>query len=174
MECHVRPATSRDAAAISRVVLAALHESNSQDYPSDVIAKVEQSFSPEVITTQLAKRRVFVALLGEKIIGTAGLDGDVVRSVFVDPAHQKGGIGRHLMDVIHGPLPAQELVLCVCHRRLQLKGFIPRWVIRKSATSFMGRSAPSLWKSGYRISPDYLCASPRSGAATATLALLAG
>ncbi|WP_414157375.1 GNAT family N-acetyltransferase [Pseudomonas sp. BNK-15] len=97
----LRPATSRDAAAISRVVLAALRESNSQDYPPDVIAKVEQSFSPEVITTQLAKRSVFVALLGEKIIGTAGLDRDVVRSVFVDPAHQKGGIGRHLMDVIH-------------------------------------------------------------------------
>ncbi|EKM6336606.1 TPA: GNAT family N-acetyltransferase [Pseudomonas aeruginosa] len=101
MECHVRPATSRDAAAISRVVIAALRESNSQDYPPDVIAQVEQSFSPEAITTQLTKRRVFVALLGENIIGTAGLDGDVVRSVFVDPAHQRGGIGRHLMDVIH-------------------------------------------------------------------------
>ena len=35
----LRPATSRDAAAISRVVLAALRESNSQDYPPDVIAK---------------------------------------------------------------------------------------------------------------------------------------
>lgn len=101
MECHVRPATSRDAAAISRVVLAALRESNSQDYPPDVIAQVEQSFSPEAISSQLMKRRVFVALLGEHVIGTAGLDGDVVRSVFVDPAHQKGGIGRHLMDVIH-------------------------------------------------------------------------
>ena len=101
MECHVRPATSRDAAAISNLVLAALRESNSQDYPPDVIAQVEQSFSPEAITTQLAKRKVFVALLGENIIGTAGLDGDVVRSVFVDPAHQKGGIGRHLMNVIH-------------------------------------------------------------------------
>ncbi|MDD2040103.1 GNAT family N-acetyltransferase [Pseudomonas putida] len=101
MECHVRPATSSDAAAISRVVLAALRESNSQDYSPDVIAQVEQSFCPEAITTQLAKRRVFVALLGENIIGTAGLDGDVVRGVFVDPAHQKGGIGRHLMSVIH-------------------------------------------------------------------------
>ncbi|HEK0907442.1 TPA: GNAT family N-acetyltransferase [Pseudomonas putida] len=101
MECHVRPATSRGAVAISRVVIAALRESNSQDYPPDVIAQVEQSFSPEAITTQLTKRKVFVALLGENIIGTAGLDGDVVRSVFVDPAHQKGGIGRHLRDVIH-------------------------------------------------------------------------
>jgi len=101
MECHVRPATSRDAAAISHVVLTALRESNSQDYPPDVIAQVEQSFSPEAITTQLAKRKVFVAILGENIIGTAALDGDVVRSVFVDPAHQKGGTGRHLMNAIH-------------------------------------------------------------------------
>ncbi|HCF7340383.1 TPA: GNAT family N-acetyltransferase [Pseudomonas aeruginosa] len=101
MECHVRPATSGDAVAISRVVIAALRESNSQDYPPDVIAQVEQSFSPEAIITKLTRRKVFVALLGENIIGTAGLDGDVVRSVFVDPAHQKGGIGRHLMDVIH-------------------------------------------------------------------------
>lgn len=66
-----------------------------------MIAQLEQGFSPEAITTQLMKRRVFVALLGENIIGTAGLDGDVVRSVFVDPAHQKAGIGRHLMGVIH-------------------------------------------------------------------------
>ncbi|AIR87781.1 GNAT family N-acetyltransferase [Pseudomonas cremoricolorata] len=101
MECHVRLATSRDAVAISRVVIAALRESNSQDYPSDVIAQVEQSFSPEAITTQVTQRKVFVALSGENIIGTAGLDADVVRSVFVDPAHQKSGIGRHLMDAIH-------------------------------------------------------------------------
>lgn len=101
MGYHVRLATSRDAAAISHVVLAALRESNSHDYPPDVIAQVEQSFSPGAITTQLSKRKVFVALLGKQIIGTAALDGDVVRSVFVDPVHQRGGIGRHLMDVIH-------------------------------------------------------------------------
>ncbi|MFK0034696.1 GNAT family N-acetyltransferase [Pseudomonas monteilii] len=101
MECHVRPATAKDAAAISRVVIAALRESNSQDYPPDVIAQVEQSFSPEVVSAQLAMRRVFVALMGEQIIGTAGLDGDVVRSVFVAPTHQKVGVGRHLMDAIH-------------------------------------------------------------------------
>lgn len=101
MECHFRPATSKDAAAISRVVLAALCKSNSNDYPPDVITQVERSFAPEVVIAQPAERRVFVALLGKIIIGTAALDGDLVRSVFVDPAHQKGGIGRHLMSVIH-------------------------------------------------------------------------
>lgn len=101
MECHVRPATAEDTVAISRVALAALHESNSLDYPPEVIAEVARSFAPEVITAQLSKCRVFVALLGETVIGTAALDGSVVRSVFVEPAHQKHGIGRHLMHVIH-------------------------------------------------------------------------
>ena len=101
MECHVRPATSKDAAAISHVVIAALRQSNSQDYAPDIIAQVERNFAPEAVTVQLVQRKVLVALLGDTIVGTASLDGEVVRSVFVDPAHQKGGIGRQLMGAIH-------------------------------------------------------------------------
>ncbi|MBI6944608.1 GNAT family N-acetyltransferase [Pseudomonas putida] len=101
MECHVRPATSKDAAAISHVVIAALRQSNSQDYAPDIIAQVERNFAPEAVRVQLVQRKVLVALLGDTIIGTASLDGEVVRSVFVDPAHQKGGIGRQLMGAIH-------------------------------------------------------------------------
>lgn len=62
---------------------------------------MEGSFAPEAVSALLDKRKILVALLGEIIIGTASLDGDVVRSVFVDPAYQGGGIGRQLMDVIH-------------------------------------------------------------------------
>lgn len=101
MACQVRPATGEDTAAISRVVIAALHESNSQDYAPDVIARVERSFSPEAISALLDKRQVFVAVSGSLITGTASLDGDVVRSVFVDPAYQGAGVGRQLMNVIH-------------------------------------------------------------------------
>jgi GNAT superfamily N-acetyltransferase len=101
MACQVRLATGGDTAAISRVVIAALRESNSQDYSPEVVAQVERSFTPEAISSMLDKRKVLVALLGETIIGTASLDGNVVRSVFVDPAYQGGGIGRQLMDVIH-------------------------------------------------------------------------
>ncbi|EGH46812.1 hypothetical protein ALO54_101359 [Pseudomonas syringae pv. philadelphi] len=101
MECHVRPATGEDTTAISRVVIAALRESNSRDYSPDVIAQVERSFAPEAVSALLDKRKIFVALLGENITGTASLDGEVVRSVFVDPSYQGGGIGRQLMNAIH-------------------------------------------------------------------------
>lgn len=101
MGCQVRLAISEDAAAISRIVIAALRESNSQDYSPDVIAQVERSFAPEAVSALLSKRKVFVALLGNNLTATASLDGDVVRSVFVDPAHQGSGIGRQLMEVVH-------------------------------------------------------------------------
>ena len=101
MDCQIRSATLDDSAAISRVVIAALRGTNSQDYSPDIIAQVERSFAPEAVSALLGKRKVFVALLGETITGTASLDGRVDRSVFVDPAHQGEGIGRSLMDVIH-------------------------------------------------------------------------
>ncbi|MEE4140920.1 GNAT family N-acetyltransferase [Pseudomonas viridiflava] len=101
MRCQICPATVEDAAAISRVVIAALRSSNSQDYPPEVIAEVEQSFASEAVSAMLDKRKVFVAVYDEQIIGTASLDGHVVRSVFVDPACQGRGVGRQLMNVIH-------------------------------------------------------------------------
>ncbi|TDV57067.1 hypothetical protein EC919_102441 [Pseudomonas graminis] len=73
MECQIRPATSEDSAAFSRVVIAALRESNSQDYPPDVIAQVERSFTLGAVSVQLTECTVFVALLDENIVCTASL-----------------------------------------------------------------------------------------------------
>ncbi|MEE5095725.1 GNAT family N-acetyltransferase [Pseudomonas alliivorans] len=101
MQCQIRPATVENTAVISRLVIAALRNSNAQDYPPEVIAEVEQSFTPEAVSTMIDKRKVFVAVYGEQIIGTASLDGHVVRSVFVDPGCHGRGVGRQLMNVIH-------------------------------------------------------------------------
>lgn len=101
MECHIRRARRDDAEAISRIVIAALRESNARDYPAEVIAQVEQSFSPAAVCALLANRVVFVAACQGQLLATASLDGDVVRTVFVAPAHQGAGIGKQLMDAIH-------------------------------------------------------------------------
>lgn len=100
MNCVIREATEKDATAISHVIVAALRESNSQDYSAAVIAQVELSFSPSAILRVMAQRQVYVATLGEDIIATASLDQATVRSVFVAPACQRRGAGRALMAAV--------------------------------------------------------------------------
>ncbi|WP_338513357.1 GNAT family acetyltransferase [Pseudomonas poae] len=97
MSTAVRLAQTADAEGISQVILAALHSSNARDYPADVIARVASNFSPEAVLALLTRRVVLVAAQGQTIVATAALDGNVVRSVFVNPALQGQGIGRLLM-----------------------------------------------------------------------------
>ncbi|MCQ6259615.1 GNAT family N-acetyltransferase [Pseudomonas sp. Q11] len=100
MDAHIRLATIEDAQAISNVVTSALRQSNAKDYPADVIARVEQNFSPLAIERLMARRRVYVASVEQRVVATASLDGDVVRSVFVEPSYQGAGVGRRLMSVL--------------------------------------------------------------------------
>ncbi len=100
MNYLIRQATDKDATVISELIVAALRESNSQDYSAAVIAQVELSFSPPAILRLLAQRQVYVATLGEEIIATASLDQATVRSVFVSPTHQGQGAGRALMAAV--------------------------------------------------------------------------
>ena len=48
----------------------------------------------------IGKRTVFVATVGSRVVGTASLDGSVVRTVFVAPSAQAQGIGKLLMAEI--------------------------------------------------------------------------
>lgn len=100
MDCLIREAVNADAEAISRVVIAALRESNAVDYSPEIIADVQRSFSADAILQLLAQRKVFVATFDSVIVATASLDQDVVRSVFVDPRYQGQRIGKALMGLI--------------------------------------------------------------------------
>lgn len=100
MDAHIRLATIEDAQAISNIVISALRQSNAKDYPADVIAQVEQNFSPLAIERLMARRRMYVASVEQRVVATASLDGDVIRSVFVAPRYQGAGVGRRLMSVM--------------------------------------------------------------------------
>ncbi|WP_292449496.1 hypothetical protein [Mesorhizobium sp.] len=43
---------------MSRVILAALRESKVKDYSQDIIARVEQNFSPSAVLALLRRRKV--------------------------------------------------------------------------------------------------------------------
>ncbi|WP_296257484.1 MULTISPECIES: GNAT family N-acetyltransferase [unclassified Pseudomonas] len=100
MDCLIRDATVADAAPISQVIIAALGESNTQDYPAEIIEQVQRNFSPLAILGFLTQRKVYVATVGNALVATASLDRNIVRSVFVAPVYQGKGLGRRLMETI--------------------------------------------------------------------------
>ncbi|MCK1716335.1 GNAT family N-acetyltransferase [Bradyrhizobium sp. 141] len=100
MECTIRSARANDTSEISAVILRALRETNAKDYTDEIIERVERSFSPDAVLQLIGKRTVFVATIGSRVVGTASLDGSVVRTVFVAPDVQARGIGKRLMAEI--------------------------------------------------------------------------
>lgn len=90
-------AMAEHADGVSAVILESLRTTNAKDYTPDIIEQIARNFSPTRIRALLEKRDVVVALLGARVVGTASLDGDVVRTVFVVPDVQGRGVGRRLM-----------------------------------------------------------------------------
>jgi N-acetylglutamate synthase-like GNAT family acetyltransferase len=123
MECLIRNATIADAAAISQIIIGTLRESNARDYSSEIINQVEVSFSPQAILCLMTQRQVFVAIFENRIVATASLDQDVVRSVFVEPAYQGKGIGRQLMASIQSIALAEGRNLLRVPSSITAEGF---------------------------------------------------
>lgn len=90
-------ATAEHAEGVSAVILDSLRTTNAKDYTPDIIERIAQDFSPIHVRALLNKRDVVVALLGARVVGTASLDGEIVRTVFVAPDVQSRGVGRRLM-----------------------------------------------------------------------------
>lgn len=109
MECTILPAREDDAADISAVILRALREANAKDYTDEIIERVERSFSPDAVRELIGKRIVFIATIGNRVVGTASLDGSVVRTVFVAPDVQAQGIGKMLMAEIERTARARNI-----------------------------------------------------------------
>lgn len=138
MDLMIRAASRDDAPAISRVIIAALRESNAQDYSPEIINQVEQSFSPAAIQHLLTQRRVYVATIDRLIVATASLDRDVVRSVFVAPSHQGAGIGKKLMETLESVAIKQDLDRLRVPSSITAEGFYASMGFKKIRDEFHG------------------------------------
>lgn len=138
MNTQIRTATPEDAPAISRVIIQSLRSSNAQDYPAEVITQVEQSFSTVAILSLLTQRQVFVATIDHRVVATASLDRDVVRSVFVDPHHQGNGIGGQLMAMIRTVAINRKIETLRVPSSITAEGFYFKLGFRKVRDEFHG------------------------------------
>ncbi|MHC8394272.1 GNAT family N-acetyltransferase [Pseudomonas sp. LB3P93] len=138
MKPQVRPATPADAAAISQVIIQSLRQSNALDYSPDIIAQVEKSSSIESVRALLSQRQVLVATIDRCVVATASLDRDVVRSVFVDPGHQRAGLGRQLMATIESIATKAKIEVLRVPSSITAEAFYFKLGFRKVRDEFHG------------------------------------
>jgi N-acetylglutamate synthase-like GNAT family acetyltransferase len=100
LECDIRAARDGDADAISEVILSSLRDTNAKDYPRAVIERLEKNFTSSAVLGLMGGREMLVAACGRRVVGTASLDRNVVRTVFVAPDAQGRGVGKRLMAEI--------------------------------------------------------------------------
>jgi putative acetyltransferase len=81
----IRPATAADVAALSDLIRRTVRLSNSGDYEAPVVELISANRAPDKVAQRLVERDVFVCLDGPRIVGTIGLGGDKLRSLFVEP-----------------------------------------------------------------------------------------
>jgi GNAT superfamily N-acetyltransferase len=138
MECTIRPALEDDADEISAVILRTLRETNAKDYAREIIERVEHSFSPSAVLQLIGKRAVFVATIGSRVVGTASLDGSVVRTVFVAPDVQVRGIGKLLMAEIERTARERNIPWLAVPSSLTAETFCVRLGFRAVRDSYYG------------------------------------
>jgi ribosomal protein S18 acetylase RimI-like enzyme len=138
VECTIRPADENDASEISAVILRALHETNARDYSPEIIERVEQSFGRDAVLQLMAKRMVFVATIGSRIVGTASLDGSVVRTVFVAPDVQARGIGKLLMAEIERAARERNVAMLTVPSSVTAEAFYARLGFKAVRDSYYG------------------------------------
>lgn len=119
----IRRATLADAEAISHVIIQSLKKVNAKDYSESVINSVIKNFSTEQIATKMKLRKIFVITEKDQIIGTASLEGNMVRTVFVLPSKQGKKSGALLMHYLEEVARKENISCLTVSSSITAEGF---------------------------------------------------
>jgi hypothetical protein len=118
MNCVVRFARDDDAEQASAVIERALRETNARDYSAENIKRIVGNFTPSAVRALIANHTAFfVAVVGERIAGTASLNGSCVQTVMVSHDLQGRGVGPLMMRGIEGARGAGAFSNCRSNHR---------------------------------------------------------
>lgn len=107
---------------ISNLIIQDLLTVNSNDYGIERVKKMAEDFTVEKLQNSLSKRKkVFVALIDDHVVGTAGIDKSWnsddeywILTVFVKPENHGQGIGKKLIEKVEEyatTLPVKKLII---------------------------------------------------------------
>jgi putative acetyltransferase len=122
----IRDATADDAAAISALVQRTAQVSNRHDYSTEALAWIVANFAVEKIADRMRARHTFVCLLDGRIVGTIGLGGDRLRTLFVEPDLQGSGVGARLVAHLEAHARCAGVAELKLSSSLTARGFYER------------------------------------------------
>jgi GNAT superfamily N-acetyltransferase len=96
----IRGFENGDASDVSQLIIDNLMLVNSRDYGEEAARQLASFYSPQLLLEYAQNGNMYVAVEHSRIIGTAALDQDRVRNVFVRIDHHQQGIGKILMQHI--------------------------------------------------------------------------
>jgi N-acetylglutamate synthase-like GNAT family acetyltransferase len=107
-----------DAKTVSQLIIDNLFSVNIHDYGEEAVRFLAQSYTPELLLEYTQNSETFVALLDSEIVGTATLQQNYVRNVFVKINQHKQGIGKILMAHIESIASQQKITQLVLRASL--------------------------------------------------------
>lgn len=105
-------------------ILRSVEISNSPDYPPAIIDyQLHTHYTMDWLSKKMQSSYLVVALTDNKVVGTGSLDDNEITTVFVDPDHQKRGIGRTIMRELERYAKSQGLREVVLNSSITASGF---------------------------------------------------
>lgn len=99
MSVRIRRAKTEDSARIAELVEAGFAVAIAPHYGAQGCQTFRRFAAADAIAARLAAGNLaWVAVLDGGIVGYVEMDGDHMRMMFVDPRHQRRGLGRTLME----------------------------------------------------------------------------
>jgi len=119
----IRQATVADVVSLSGLIRRTIRVSNSKDYDQKSVDMLCAIFEPEPVAERIEKELIFVCFTGANLVGTVGLRGDYLRSMFVEPAYQGQGFGKMLVSRIEDEARKKVMPEIMVHSSLTAREF---------------------------------------------------
>jgi N-acetylglutamate synthase-like GNAT family acetyltransferase len=122
----IRPATPADVPVLSDLIRRTVRQSNASDYPAEVVELISANYASDKVAQRLNERDVFVCLEGQRIVGTIGLGGNQLRSLFVEPDLQGKGVGVRLVAHLEAHARKAGVAELLLSSSITARGFYER------------------------------------------------
>ena len=120
---NIRQATDADVPSLSKLIRRTIRVSNSKDYDQKSVDMLCAIFEPEPVAERVATEHILLGFAGAELVGTVGLKGDYLRSLFVEPAYQGQGLGKILVARIEVEAKNRGMPEIMIHSSLTAQGF---------------------------------------------------